>query len=358
MKLKAKWKYGLPGAKEVTQRRPVVVENMVLATFNHGQGSNFKGTLSAIDIDTGEEKWCFNTRHFLNEPSLSSDGSILLTCFDGSVYRLESNGNLYWKSRPSKCNLSSSLVLGDKLIYPEIAGGAKFTRALNLNDGSVAWEYENGGHSYALGSDLGRRVVHSSVSGGFGEYRIFLHCLDKDTGRVIWKLEHDQYLFEPLIVSDHVWIGSRGHVALFDLETGELLARHQIEEGVAIKAKALELGTSVVFISEKGRLLRLDIEEKARILEKKTAKLEEKWSLDLGSEVKARGVMKEEQILVITEAGNLVSIGSEAGRVTDQVKVPGFREGHGFVPHGRDLIVSVSRECARLAFNGQRSCVP
>lgn len=351
MKLKAKWRYGLTGAREVTQRCPIVLENTVLATFNHGQGSNFKGTLSAIDIENGKEKWCFNTRHFLNEPSLSSDGSILLTCFDGSVYRLESNGNLYWKSRPSMCNLWSGLVLGDKFIYPEIAGGAQFTRALNLNDGSVAWEYENGGHSYSLSSDLGARVVHSSVSGGFGEYRISLHCLEKDTGKVIWRIEHDQYLFEPLIVGEHVWLGSRGHVALFDLETGELLARHQIEEGVAARTKAVEVGTGAVFTNEKGRLLRLDIKEKAPVLGKKTAKLEQKWSLDLGSEVKTRAVMKGDQILVITEAGNLVSIGSETGRVSDQVKVPGFKEGHGFVPHGSDLIVSVSKDCVRLAIN-------
>ena len=350
MSSKAKWKYGLKGARSVTQRCPVVIGKSALVTFNHGQGSKFQGTVSAIDIETGEEQWRFDVNHFLNEPSISSEGNIFITCFDGSIYKLGSNGVLQWKSQPSECNLWSGLVVGDKFYYAEIAGRSKYTRALNASDGSILWEYENGGHSYALATDLQDYIVHCSVSGGFDEKSIFLHCINKDTGEVVWKSEYDQYLFQPLIVGNHIYIGSRSHVALFNLENGELLATYQIEDGVAVTARPIKTGNGVVFVSEKGRIFCLNIvEAKKGMLRRKATEFKQSWSLDLLSEAKARLVLAGSQLLVITEAGNLLKINRESGEIQSQEKLTGFKEGHGMAVYENDLLVSVSKECARLA---------
>lgn len=350
MSSKTKWKYGLKGARSVTQRCPVVIGKTVLVTFNHGQGSNFQGTLSAIDIETGEEQWRFDTDHFLNEPSLSNDGNIFITCFDGSVYKLGLDGEMKWKSQPSKCNLWTGTIIEDKFFYAEIAGRSKYTRALNANDGSVLWEYENGGHSYALATDLLERIVHCSVSGGFDEKTIILHCLNKDTGEAVWKTKYAQYLFQPLIIGNHIYIGSRGHVALFSLNTGGLLATYQIEDGIAVTARPIKAESGVVFITEQGRIFCLNIVEgKNGILRKNTTELKQLWSLDLTSEVKARAVLAGSQLLVISEAGNLVKINSENGAILSQDKLAGFKEGHGMAAYENDLLISVSAECARLA---------
>lgn len=350
MSSKAKWKYGLKGVRSVTQRCPVVIGTSALVTFNHGQGSNFQGTLSAIDIETGEEQWRFNANHFLNEPSVSNDGNIFITCFDGSVYKFGPDGVLQWKSQPSECNLWSGLVVEDKFYYAEIAGRSKYTRALNAGNGSILWEYENGGHSYALATDLQDCIVHCSVSGGFDEKSIFLHCINKDTGGVVWKTKYDQYLFQPLIAGNYIYIGSRSHVALFDLENGELLATYQIEDGDAVTARPIKAGNGVIFVSEKGHIFCLNVvEAKTGMLRRKAIDLKQSWSLDLLSEVKARIVLAGSQLLVITEAGNLLKINSESGEIQSQEKLAGFKEGHGMAVYENDLLVSISKECAKLA---------
>lgn len=333
----------------MTQRSPVVCGESALATFNHGQGSNFQGTLCAIDIETGQEQWRFDSNHFLNEPCVSTDGNIFITCFDGSVYKLGSDGTVLWKSQPSECNLWAGEIIEDKFYYAEIAGRSNHTRALSVIDGSILWEYENGGHSYALATDRRRCIVHCSVTGGFNDKTIYLHCLDKDTGKVIWKTRYDQYLFQPLIVDNYIYIGSRGHVALFNLDTGKLLATHQIEDGVAVTARPIKTLKGLVFATEKGQIFCVNtVETKKGLFRKKVAKLEVVWSLDLLSEIKARMVLDGNQLFVISEAGNLVKINSDSGGILDQEKLTGFKEGHGMALYDNDLLVSVSRDCAKL----------
>lgn len=350
MSFKSKWKYGLKGARSVTQRCPVIVGKTVLATFNHGQGSNFQGSLSALDVDSGEELWRFNTEHFLNEPCISSDGDIFITCFDGAAYKLGLDGQLQWKSQPSECNLWSGILLEDKFYYAEIGGRSKYTRALNTIDGSVSWEFENGGHSYALATDHKERIVHCSVSGGFDERTIHLYCLNKDTGKTFWKTKYDQYLFQPLIIDNFIYIGSRSHVSLFSLDSGELLATHQIEDGIAVTARPIDTDGRVVFITEKGRVFCLStLETKTGILRKKSFELEQLWSLELSCEVKARMFQDGSLLLAIAESGNLVAIDTNNGEILNQEKLAGFKEGYGMVRYESDIVLSVSKECTRLA---------
>jgi outer membrane protein assembly factor BamB len=257
---------------------------------------------------------------------------------------------LQWKSQPSECNVWSGTIIEDKFFYAEIAGRSKYTRALDTNDGSVLWEYENGGHSYALATDHLAYIVHCSISGGFDEKTIILHCLNKDTGEAVWKINYDTYLFQPLIIGNYIYIGSRGHVGLFSLGTGELLATHQIEDGVAATARPIKTESGVIFITEQGRIFCINIiEAKKGLLRKKTTELEQLWSLDLSSEVKARMVLVGKQLLVISEAGNIVKINSETGEILSQDKLTGFKEGHGVATYENDIIVSVSKDCARLA---------
>lgn len=350
MSFKYKWKYGLKGARSVTQRCPVIAGKTVLATFNHGQGSNFQGSLSALDIDSGEELWRFNTEHFLNEPCISSDGNIFITCFDGAVYKLGLDGQLQWKSQPSECNLWSGIILEDKFYYAEIGGRSKYTRALSTKDGSVNWEYENGGHSYALATDNKECIVHCSISGDFDEKTIYLYCLSKDTGKTLWKTKYDQYLFQPLIIDNFIYIGSRSHVSLFSLDSGSLLATCQIEDGIAVTARPIDIDGRVIFITEKGRVFCLSIlEAKAGVLRKKSFKFEQLWSLELSCAVKARMLQDGSHLLAIAESGDLVTIDTRNGEILNQEKLAGFKEGYGMVMYERDFVLSVSKECVRLA---------
>jgi outer membrane protein assembly factor BamB len=272
-----------------------------------------------------------------------------VTSFDGAAYKIGLNGELKWKSKPSECNVWAGLVIDETFCYAEIAGQSKYTRALNASDGSILWEYENGGHSYALATDLQNCIVHCSVSGSFDDTSIFLHCLNKETGKIIWKSNYSQYLFQPLIVENLVYIGSRGHVALFKLESGELLTTFPIEEGVAIKEGPIETRNGVVFVSEKGQVFCLkSVERKKGLLRKKNTELKEVWSLDLSSEINSRIVLKDDQLLAILDDGNLIEINIDSGKIQNKEKLPGFKQAYGIAAFKNELIVSVSKDCARM----------
>lgn len=350
MSFKSKWKYGLKGAKSVHPRCPVIVGKTVLVSFAYGQGSNFQGTLSAVDADSGEEIWRFNAEHWLNEPSISSDGSIFVTCFNGTVYKLGLDGKVEWKSQPSDKSLGLGLLIDDKFYCAEVAGRAKHTRALNTKDGSVIWEYKNDGHSYALGTDQNEFIVHCSVSGGSDDSIIYLYCLNKETGKIQWKTKYDAYLFQPLIIDDYIYIGSRGHVALFSLGLGELLATFQLEAEIAVTARPIDADGRVIFVTEHGRVFCVSPREtKAGILRKKSFELQQHWSIDLSSEIKARALQDGSLLLVIAESGNLTTIDTKNGEILEQEKLSGFKEGYGITKYERDFVISVSRDCSRIA---------
>lgn len=349
MNRKAKWKYALKGVRSVTQRAPVICGTNVLATFNHGQDSNFQGTLTAIDIQSGQESWRFDTGHFLNEPCVTDDEEILISCFDGSAYKLTSDGTLLWETQASKRNVWAGLHIQDKFYYAEIAGQSNYTRALSANNGEIIWEYQNGGHSYSLATDFIRCVVHSSVTNSFDNQKVFLHCLDKNTGKLIWKIQYEHYLFHPLIIDNYIYIGSRGHIALFCLVSGKLLARHRIAEGVAVTARPIKTSKGVIFVSEKGHFFCLEaFEAKRGIFRKKYIKLTVLWDTNLSHQIKASSVIEGSQLLVISEAGNLVKINIDSGNIESQEKLSGFKEGFGMAVFKQDLFVSVSRECKKL----------
>jgi outer membrane protein assembly factor BamB len=349
MNTKIEWKYKINGARQVSQRPPIICKNLVLANFNYGQGSNYQGTLSAISVESGEEKWRFNTNHYLNEPSISKDGFIYITCFDGSVFKLDHEGLICWKSRPSESNLWSGLLINNYFVYAEISGRAKYTRALDCIDGSVKWEYENGGHSYALASDSSSRVIHCSVSGGVNNQKIYFHCLDINSGKPVWKTEYDQYLFRPLIDGKFIYIGSRGHIALFDLDSGQLLTRYSIEEGIAVTAPPMKAETGVVFLTESGRIFQLSkvTSEKGTSTEE-SVELIQNWSCDISSEVKASMLLINNDLLLISETGNLVTINAITGEITKLIKISGFKKGYGIARRDNNLIIAVSNECRKL----------
>lgn len=145
MAVKAKWKYKLQGARSVTQRRPVVQGNTVLAVFNQMKGSKFQGTLISLDATTGGENWRFTKNHLINEPVVSADGFIYITSFDGSADKLTQDGSLCWNAHPPAkyCNVWKGVLACKTFVIPEIHGKARLIKALNCDNGDLSWTHDN-----------------------------------------------------------------------------------------------------------------------------------------------------------------------------------------------------------------------
>ena len=364
MATKSQWKFSLKGAKYVSQRKPVITKNTVLATFNYGGGIHKRGTVVALDVANGREIWRFNSEHILNKPIVDDRASaalrdrfIYLTCFNGKVYKLNRDGEVVWQIQPSHCNLSQPLLLNNLLVYAEIARRAKNTWAVNILDGSIQWQYEHGGHAYALASDA-EHIVYSTVTGSFDSKKIVLQCLNSQTGKPIWKTLSQQYLFRPIIVGEIIYIGSRGYVAAFCLKTGRLLAQYQLEVGVAVILPPLLTDDGVIFCTEAGQIFSLQATQfNSKFL------LSLNWQIFLDSEVNANLLKQDAKLLVITENGELVKIDLKKGegltppfdrgacmprKISQKQKLSGFKQGFGLAICDRNLVIAVSRDCVKL----------
>ena len=339
MATKKQWQFNLKGARRVAQRTPVITENLVLATFYHGEGLNSRGTLVALNANDGREIWRFNTESTLNEPVIDRDGFIYTTCFNGWVYKLNREGKIVWQIRQPSSTIWKPLLVEDLLVYAEIAGRAKNTWAIAISDGSLQWQYEHGGHSYSLaGNDS--YLVYSTVRGSFDNKEIVLQCLDTQTGKPIWKTYHQQYFFNPIIDGRVVYIGSRGHVAAFCLQTGNLLARYDLEAGVAVKLSPLVTTDAVIFCTE-GEILSLSKSDAAIAMALN-------WHFTSGSQINANLLQYDTRLLAITESGELIQLDLKKGELIQKQKLPGFKQGFGMAVYHRDLIVAVSRYCTCL----------
>lgn len=348
--MKTVWKYGLKGARSVSHRRPLIHGGRAILTINHGQDSNFNGTLVGVDLDTGEELWRFDHKHFFAEPSISPDGFVYLTSFSGHVFKLDMQGQLCWQIQPSERNLWRGILNREQFVYAEIAGQSKSTRAIDCQSGAVRWEFENGGHCYGLAaSECSRFIIQSvGITKKFGEWRYFLFCTDAETGQLVWQTEHKQILYCPAILGEFIYVGSRNHVAVFDLSSGRHIDSYNLTESSEVSQQPVVSGSEVVVASQHGHVAALVMKEtKSGLLRKLKPKLNVSWHLDLSAKIRASVIGLEGQILVLTEDGKCQFVEIHSGAVEKTVKVPYFKEGYGLSRTPDGLLVAASRDCLR-----------
>lgn len=328
----------------------MIHDGRAILTINHGQDSNFNGTLVGVDLDTGEELWRFDHEHFFAEPSISPDGFVFLTSFSGHVFKIDMHGQLCWEIQPSERNLWRGILSQDQFVYAEIAGQSKFTRAIDCQSGAVRWEFENGGHCYGLaGSECSRFIIHSvGVTKNFGEWRYFLYCTDALTGELVWRTEHKQIMYCPAILGDFIFVGSRDHVAVFDLNNGRLIDRYNLTESSEVSQQPLVSGGAVIIASQHGHVASLIVKaEKRGLFRKLKPKLNVSWHLDLSAKIRSSAIGVEGQILVLTEDGKCQFVNTRSGAVEQTVKVPYFKEGYGLSHTPDGILVAASRDCLR-----------
>lgn len=349
--MKTVWKYGLKGARSVFHRRPLVCDNRAILTINHGQDSNFNGTLACLDLSSGEELWRFDHNHNFTEPTLSDDGMLYAPSASGHIFKFDMNGKICWQTRYSDRNLWAGKLLGDYFVYAEVAAKSKTTRALDKETGELKWSYVNGGHSYGLARNTSDHVVLSSYIKPDWDTSIFaLDRVDLLSGKRLWRYEHKDILYRSVIFEDHVFVGSRDHVAIFELMSGRLIDRFSEKEIGEFFQQPIIINDAVVFISKTGKVIAIQLEEQKKgLLRVKRKKVKIKWQTQLGGGCRANILFQENAIHAITEDKFYNCIDAETGTQTQKTKIPNFKEAHGFSLTDDGLLLAVSRDASHVA---------
>ncbi|KIQ28202.1 hypothetical protein RT97_21010 [Variovorax paradoxus] len=342
--MKLNWSYRLPKERQVGARPPVAGADTVLVAFHYDKAGFYESTLVALDPTTGEERWRATIPHVINEPLLGPDGSVYVSSFSGTVHAFDRTGKKLWDGRCGDRNMGRPcLVGGDRLVVAETGGGASKTWCLDVRTGSIVWAFENHGHSYGLAANNGR-VVHATVlAKGAG---VRLHCVDMSNGRALWAVDSAEWMFHPVVQDQTVLIGARGSLRAYSLQTGELLARLDLEGQEAIDGQMQVFGDRICFGTDAGRV-RCAVLQSKRSFFKTRLSLESAWQAACEGGIRGRPVMAGEALAVLAPEEGIVFLDPATGQRLSSIKM-GKGDGGGLVSDREWLYGALGREVRAL----------
>lgn len=185
---------------------------------------NQNGLIEALSINKGKRKWKFQAGGpIFSSPAVSGD-RIVLGSADQHIYCLDQKGKLVWKQKRGASVLGSPLI-ENGIVY--IGGSDGKFAAYDLKDGKLIWEYEG------VGGPIVSRAVIAGDKIIFGAWDRYLHALDKNTGRVLWKWSNGSTVINfspaaciPVIENGIVYVVAPDRfLSAINLETGTTLWR-------------------------------------------------------------------------------------------------------------------------------------
>ncbi|MCP4376259.1 MAG: PQQ-binding-like beta-propeller repeat protein [bacterium] len=126
-------------------------------------GDHAEGTLRAVDLKTGQEKWKFQTSGPIRCAPTVWKNSVIVASDDGYIYSLKaSDGSLRWSIRPGRSN---ELVLGNGyMISKWPVRGAPTVEGDTIYAGAGIWP-SDGFHLLAINADTGKIKWRNDNSG-------------------------------------------------------------------------------------------------------------------------------------------------------------------------------------------------
>ena len=293
------WQYDTGTEGEMVIVSPTVVQGVVYA-------GSYKGVY-ALDAETGELLWSFESESDLSPPPLVAGGVVFVEDL-ANLYALDAaTGKELWRSEPSSFSVSGATVyqvtepmsnMKAELSATDGRSGEKMwatnvSRSLPTAVGGNVYVSDNLRRVHALDSTTGKLVwsfdagdvvqVPPTASNGVVFIRSYAvaYALDESTGEKLWSYEVDsaETVFPPVVV-DGVWYLNDRFLRALDAATGQPL--WSFEKGFVLRV--YEVAEGMVFVSAAGAFHALD-----------AATGEEAWSLgvdwDLSSIMVVDGVL-------------------------------------------------------------------
>jgi hypothetical protein len=353
MKSRPVWSFKLAKERCVGARRPVLSDKHVLVAFHYDKASFFQSKLLAFDPLSGKEAWSYVVDHVVNEPV--SDGStVYWSSFGGSVHALDAqDGRLLWLGPGCGLNIGIPVVCGDRVVVGEIHGCSRSTWCLDRASGKTLWKFEHGGITSPM-VVADQRVFFSAIAHTLIDEpsQFSLYALSLENGKALWSVT-DTHAFGNLIVmKNRLYIFSSSRFQVRDAKTGKLLSELLPEQNASLRlAPGSDATRFYVWRDSNGQgsdtVTAIDVRSSKGFLGEKIS-LSVAWQKQ-----EARGLCAVPQILAgntlayLTHDGKLCFIGTASGTLIQEENLGtrpstfgGMASAHGhlFVSHGRNLL--------------------
>lgn len=269
---KEKWKYQ---ATDEIKSSPAVNHGMVYV-------GDEKGTLHAVDSMTGQKKFTFQADAAITASPTVYQDHILVGSYDQNLYCLKPDGSVHWKAETAGyVNGTPAVWKGNAVVAgcdgyvrliqisdgiekhkikigtyvgasPAISGDHAFigtfgnqVMSVDLNKFQVSWQYENPDAHFPFYSSAA--ITEQAVY--IGGRDKFLHALNPETGKVLWKFPAKSRVdSSPVISGDKVYFGTvGGQVFGLAANSGKVVWQYDATDAVlsspAIAGDKLVIGT-------------------------------------------------------------------------------------------------------------------
>jgi eukaryotic-like serine/threonine-protein kinase len=205
----------LPGPKSETYDYLASAATVQGATVYIGSADK---KLYAVDVETGREKWHFDTQGIVRSTPAVAAGLVFIGSYDNHVYAVDAGtGTLKWKFDTLQPVVSSPLI-ANGTVY--IGSRSSDLFALDAATGKVKWKYFYWSSWVESSARLHKGVLYV----GSSDYQQLL-AIDAATGKHIWNTGTDGSSWStPAVTDKMVYIGVVGVTPYFIEHHGGFLA--------------------------------------------------------------------------------------------------------------------------------------
>jgi outer membrane protein assembly factor BamB len=198
---------------------------------------NSAGVLQALDISTRESTWSVQMKGPLFANPVVGKKIIIAIDTGGFLYGIDpQTGSIIWKYNAGTPIVAPVLIDGD---YFYVGSGKKSFKRFGIDNGKPVWSFND-----VSGLIQAKAAIHENFV-VFTAWDTHVYCLDKNTGRLIWKWnnQHPAVLLSPgnvvpVIRNNKVFIVAPDrYMTALDLETGHEIWRsnkHQVRESMGV----------------------------------------------------------------------------------------------------------------------------
>lgn len=284
---------------------PVVTDGVVY--FSTEQGSVY-----AVDMDSQQQKWRFDTEAargwrgwlpigipgpwLFTSPSVA-EGTVYFGSYEGGVYAVDADtGQEIWRFPAGKASFGGPTLVEDSIYVASWQGDLHAI----TTDGQERWRFEADGGFFAWPAPP---VVDDAVYVGSDDGH--LYAVDRDTGEERWRFATgDAILPAPTGAGDLVIVGSEdGPGYGVDRVTGEQVWRH--DTGAAVGSPPSHVDGTVYLANDEGTLVAVDAQ---------TGR--ERWSTELGGVLHSPIVVVDGTVAVASHEGSIFGVEATTGRPT------------------------------------------
>ena len=219
-----KWEYEISGDIMGSANWAVAPDSQKKLIFV----GSYDTKMYCFDADTGDLEWTYETDYFINGAPATDGRHVVFGGCDEKLHIVSVTDGTKKGEVLAGSYIAGSAALVDNRAY--IGNYGSKLVCIDVVEQKIVWEYEyteSRGEFFsspAVGKD---RII-------IGSRDYFLHCIDRETGRQIWKFQtRDEVDSSPVIATDKVVFGSTdGRVYMVNLEDGRQIWSYEI--GAAI----------------------------------------------------------------------------------------------------------------------------